>query len=253
MKVTVHQTKDAMGRQAAADGAVKIRAALAEGQRAAIVLATGTSQFEMLQNLVRAEGIDWSRVDVFHLDEYIGLRESHPASFRRFLTERFIERIPCAPAHFHAIDGSADPRTECRRLGELFGACTVDVAFVGIGENGHLAFNDPPADFDTREAFLVVNLDEACRKQQLGEGWFPTLDDVPRQAISMSIDAITKAERIVCTVPDSRKAAVAARAIEGPVTPDLPASILQTHSDCLVHLDSHGAARLKDRGRSAPS
>ncbi len=253
MKVTVHETRAAMGRQAAADGADRIRTALAARGSAAIILATGTSQYEMLQNLVRAEGIDWSKVDVFHLDEYIGLADSHPASFRRFLRERFLERIPCAPARFYTIDGSADPCSECRKLGELIGACTVDVAFVGIGENGHLAFNDPPADFDTREAFIVVKLDEACRRQQLGEGWFPSLDEVPRRAISMSISAIMDAERIICTVPDSRKAAVTAQAVEGPVTPDLPASILQTHADCRLHLDTRGASCLKGRGRNAPS
>lgn len=253
MKVTVHQTKDAMGRRAAADGAEKIGAALAARGSAAIILATGTSQFEMLEHLVRAEGIDWSKVDVFHLDEYIGLAGTHPASFRRFLEERFVERIPCAPAHFHAIDGSVDPRAECRRLGELIAARTVDVAFVGIGENGHLAFNDPPADFATREAFIVVDLDDACRRQQLNEGWFASFDEVPRRAISMSIQTILNGERIICTVPDDRKAAVTARAVEGPVTPDLPASILQTHPDCRLHLDAPAASCLEGRDRTAPS
>lgn len=247
MKVTIHRTKSEMGSCAAVDGAAAIRTAFDVRGRAAIVLATGTSQFEMLNRLVGEEGIDWSLVTVFHLDEYIGLAASHPASFRRFLKERFIERIPGSPADFHAIDGEGDPEAECRRLASLIDARTVDVAFVGIGENGHLAFNDPPADFETRRAFLVVDLDDACRNQQLGEGWFPTLETVPRQAISMSISKILAAKRIVCTVPDSRKASVTARALEGPVVPDLPASILQTHPDCRVHLDLEAAACLEGR------
>ncbi len=247
MKVTIHQTKDAMGGRAAAEGAEKIRAALADRGEAAIVLATGTSQFEMLHCLAREERIDWEKVDIFHLDEYIGLGEDHPASFRRFLRERFIERISSAPAHFHSIDGRAEPEAECRRLGRLIGSRTVDAAFVGIGENGHLAFNDPPADFDTTRPFIVVGLDETCRKQQLGEGWFASLEEVPLSAISMSIRAIMESERIICTVSDSRKATVTAMALEGPITPDLPASILQMHSDCRVHLDVDAAAELEGR------
>src|SRR5208283_3756958 len=198
--------KDArdLGQLAAADAAARIRRAIQERGRAAIVVATGASQFEVLAALVACPAIDWSRVVGFHLDEYRGLPMSHPASFRRYLKERLVDRA--AFREFHYIDGQSDPRTECRRVGDLIRHCPIDVALVGIGENGHLAFNDPPADFDTEEPYLEVTLDEACRRQQLGEGWFASLEEVPRRAISMSIRQIMKSAAIVCSVPDRRKA-----------------------------------------------
>jgi len=248
MELVICEDKEQLGRQAAQRGAALISAALEQFGRATIVLATGASQFEVLDALVSAPAIDWSRVNVFHLDEYLGLSETHPASFRRFLRERFIERLPQQPGVFHFVDGQADPAEECRRLGKLIGGERIDVAFIGIGENGHLAFNDPPADFETDEPYLVVTLDEACRRQQLGEGWFPTLEDVPRQAISMSIRQIMRARNIICSVPDRRKAEAVLGAVEGPVTPEVPASILQQHDGATMYLDPRSASLLS-RGK----
>jgi glucosamine-6-phosphate deaminase len=196
----------------------------------------------MLQELVKAK-VDWSRVTVFHLDEYIGIPETHPASFRKYLRERFVELVH--PAAFYAIDGEADPQKECARLNKIIRKHPIEVAFVGIGENGHLAFNDPPADFDTREPFIVVELDEACRRQQMGEGWFPTLEDVPQKAISMSIRQIMKSSTIICSVPDGRKARAVKNTLEEPVSQLVPASILTTHKDAHLFLDQRSASLLK--------
>lgn len=245
MRLVICQSKEELGRRAAADGAELIRQAVGRGGRANIILATGASQFEMLGELVAAEGIDWGRVTAFHLDEYIGMPDSHPASFRRYLKERFVDRLPQPPAAFHYIDGEADPESECRRVGEVIGEHPIDVAFIGIGENGHLAFNDPPADFRTERAYLVVELDEACRRQQFGEGWFRRLDDVPTRAISMSIRQIMRSAAIICSVPDRRKAEAVRGAVEGPVTPQLPASILQEHQQATIYLDRQSALLLK--------
>lgn len=228
-----------LGRRAAADAAARIRLAIQNQGRAHIIVATGTSQFEVLTALAACPDIDWPRVVGFHLDEYVGLPMSHPASFRRYLKERLVDRL--AFGDFHYIDGEAHPQAECRRVGDLIRQCSIDVALVGIGENGHLAFNDPPADFATEEPYLVVELDEACRRQQLGEGWFPTLDAVPRQAISMSIAQIMKSQAIVCSVSDLRKAQAVRAALRGPVTPQAPASILQQHGSAAIYLDPPAA------------
>jgi len=187
--------------------------------------------------------MDWSKVTGFHLDEYIGLPVTHPASFRKYLKERFMEKVPIRAFHF--INGENDPKEECKCVGEIIQAHPIDVAFVGIGENGHLAFNDPPADFETDEPYIVVKLDEACRRQQLGEGWFKTLDEVPDRAISMSIQQILQSKVIICTVPDSRKAEAVKKVVEGKVTPDVPASILQQHPQTMLYLDANAAALLK--------
>ena len=242
MEVIVCDTKDELGRRAAADGAELIRSAVAARGRANVILATGASQFEMLAALVAAEGIEWPCVTCFHLDEYVGMPMGHPASFRKYLKERFVDRLATPPAAFHYVDAEADPHAECRRLGELIARHPIDVAFIGIGENGHLAFNDPPADFQTDEPYLVVELDEACRRQQFGEGWFPTLDAVPRRAISMSIRQILKSAAIVCSVPDRRKAEAVCGAVEGPITPEVPASILREHPQAALYLDPESAS-----------
>ncbi len=244
MNLTFCPTKQDLGRAAATDGAEAIRAAIEERGHASVILATGASQFEVLAELVAAEGVDWSKVTAFHLDEYIGMPISHPASFRKFLKERFVARLPQPPAAFHYIDGEADPAAECERVGQIIAKCPIDAAFIGIGENGHLAFNDPPADFQTEEPYLVVDLDEACRRQQLGEGWFPTFEDVPRQAISMSIRQIMRSATIICSVPDRRKAEAVRGAVEGPVTPQLPASILQQHAGATIYLEPDSASLL---------
>lgn len=245
MNVRIFETKEELGRQAAADGTELIRQAHALRGEANIILATGASQFEVLAALVQADVIDWSRVTCFHLDEYVGMPITHDASFRKYLKERFVDRLPQPPAAFHYLNAEQDCQAECQRLGDLIRQHPIDVAFIGIGENGHLAFNDPPADFETEEPYLVVDLDEACRKQQLGEGWFPTLDDVPKQAISMSVRQILKSSHIVCSVPDERKAKAVKGAVEGPVTPDLPASILQQHDQTTIYLDKPAASLLK--------
>ncbi|WP_420104375.1 glucosamine-6-phosphate deaminase [Bosea sp. (in: a-proteobacteria)] len=238
--------KAELGRLAAEWGAQAIREALARDGQASIIVATGASQFEMLEQLVRAEGIDWSKVTAFHLDEYVGLLESHPASFRRYLRERFLAPLGNRPV-FVPVNGDGDAQAEAKKLGEAIAGRRICVCFAGIGENCHLAFNDPPADFDTDEPYLVVNLDEACRRQQLGEGWFPDLDSVPEQAISMSIRQILRSELIVLSVSDTRKAEAAKAALEGPVTNMAPASILQTHPRAVMFLDQPAAALLGRR------
>ncbi len=245
MDVIVCKDKEELGRKAARRGADFIRQAVAEKGKATIILATGASQFEMLANLVK-EDVDWAKVTAFHLDEYIGLPETHPASFRNYLKERFASKVPIG--QFYFVNGEAeDPQAECRRLGELITRHPVDVAFVGIGENGHLAFNDPPADFNTEEPYLVVELDEACRRQQLGEGWFASLEEVPSRAISMSIRQILKSKAIICAVPDLRKAEAVKKAVEGPVTPELPSSILQTHPQTFLYLEPESASLLSEK------
>lgn len=244
MDVRVHPDKGSLGAAAAAEGTAEIRRALATRGMANVILATGASQFEMLDALVAAD-IDWSRVTVFHLDEYVGLPVSHGASFRRYLRERVILRLAARPTFIEVNGEAADLRAETARLGALISQHPIDVCFAGIGENGHLAFNDPPADFETDEPYLVVDLDEACRRQQLGEGWFPDLSAVPAQAISMGIRQILKSRKIVLSVPDARKAAAVAAAVNGPVTPMCPASILQRHPDATLHLDAASAAGLK--------
>ena len=244
MKISIHDDRASLGRQVAADAAEAIRSAARDRGGVALVVATGSSQFEVLSELVAQPGIPWERVTVFHLDEYVGLSPAHAASFRRYLRERFVHRLPTKPAAFHELDGEADPATECRRLAALVPAGPFDVALVGIGENAHLAFNDPPADFEATEPYLVVALDEACRRQQVGEGWFATLADVPTQAISMSVPRILSSRTILCSVPDRRKAEAVRASVEGPVTPNVPASILQRHPDCRLHLDREAAALL---------
>jgi len=248
MDIEIFEHEALMAAAAARSGAAALGAALARDGTATILLATGTSQFKMLEALVAMEGIDWPKVTVFHLDEYIGLPATHPASFRRYLKERVDDRLPGLGA-FHYVNGdAADPEAEAGRLGRLIRRHPAAVGFIGIGENGHLAFNDPPADFATDEPFIVVTLDKACRRQQMGEGWFPTLDDVPARAISMSIRQILAARTLIVTVPDARKAAAVKNAVEGPVDARCPASILQIHGDCRLFLDQGAASLLGRRG-----
>ena len=242
MEIVISNPKSELGKKAAITGAGFISEAIKRNGSANIIVATGASQFEMLNELIKQD-VDWSKVTAFHLDEYIGISEKHPASFRKYLKERFVEKISLR--QFHYVDGETDPHAECRRLGEIISKHPIDVAFVGIGENGHLAFNDPPADFDTEEPYLVVNLDKKCRQQQLGEGWFPTFDDVPEQAISMSVKQIMKSKTIICCVPDVRKADAVKGSLEGTVTPMVPASILQQHEAVWIYLDKESSSLLK--------
>ena len=244
MEIIIHPDRAESGRAAAKYGAELLRTAIEEQGRASIIVATGASQFEMLAALVAEDGIDWPRVTGFHLDEYIGIPDSHPASFRNYLRERFVERVPLG--QFHYVNAETDPEAECRRLGELIRSYSIDVAFVGIGENGHLAFNDPPADFQATDPYLIVELDDACRRQQSGEGWFPTFDEVPRRAISMSVRQILRSRSIVCTVPDTRKAEAVRNTVQGPVTASVPASILQQHPRTTLFLDQAAASLLAE-------
>jgi glucosamine-6-phosphate deaminase len=245
LQINIATTKAELGQAAARDAAAIINHAIAERNSAYVIAATGASQFEFLDTLT-LEPIDWSKVTFFHLDEYVDLPESHPASFRRYLRERIVSRVH--PRAFHFIDGEADNvHDECRRVGQLITRQAVDVAFVGIGENGHLAFNDPPADFDTDEPYIVVNLDVACRQQQVSEGWFKSIDEVPAQAISMSIKQILRSREILCIVPDRRKAEAVKASVELNVNSMHPASILQTHERVRLYLDSDSSALLSNR------
>ena len=243
MKIITAENKKELGQQAAQHGADLIRRALRKNGKANIIVATGASQFEMLATLA-TENIDWHHVTGFHLDEYVGLPITHGASFRGYLWQRFISKLPLPLAAFHYIDAEINPEAECKRLDKIIEKHPIDVAFIGIGENGHVAFNDPPADFKTTKPYLVVELDEACRRQQLGEGWFKTLKDVPKRAISMSVNQITKSSAIICSVPDQRKAEAVKNCLKGPVSPEAPASILQKHKNATVYLDPESASLL---------
>ncbi len=242
MNTKIFDNKISLGQAAAEQAANAIRQALAAKGNARIIAATGASQFEFLDALTKAPNIEWTKVEMFHLDEYIGMSIAHPASFRKYLLERFIQ--PTGMTNYHLLDGEADLSEACANANAAISSAPIDVAFVGIGENGHLAFNDPPADFAIETPYIIVNLDEACRRQQFGEGWFPTLEDVPQQAISMSIQQILKAREIVCVVPDTRKAQAVKACLEGEISPLAPASILRTHRNVTVYLDSDSAALL---------
>jgi len=242
MQIKILEDKQSLGRTAAEHAARSLRAALREQGQARIVAATGASQFEFLDVLASATGIDWSRIELFHLDEYVGLPVTHPASFRRYLLERLIHKAGIT--RHHLLDGEENPQAVARKVGSELVSKPVDVAFVGIGENGHLAFNDPPADFETSEPYIVVDLDEACRKQQVGEGWFVSLADVPTKAISMSIRQILRAKEIVAVVPEARKAKAVKACLEGEIRPLAPASALRQHPNATVYLDKDSASLL---------
>ena len=246
MDVKIFTSRLDLAQAAASEAASLIQQAIAARSQAYLIAATGTSQFEFLEALVNQPGIDWGQVTFFHLDEYVGLPKTHPASFRRYLQKRIVDQIQ--PLAFHFLNGdAADPLAECRRVGELISRQTIDAAFVGIGENGHLAFNDPPADFEIEEPYLIVELDEVCRRQQVGEGWFESIEAVPTQAISMSIQQILKARNVLCVVPDRRKATAVRDCLELAVSPLHPASALQQHANATIYLDTESAALLKSR------
>lgn len=235
LTVCVYENKRELGKAAADVGERLINEAMVARGEAVIILATGSSQFEFLESLV-ARPVDWSHVTAFHLDEYIGLSPHHPASFRKYLCDRVFTRVMVK--EYHLIQGDREnPQDECRRISTMFDRYHVDVAFIGIGENGHIAFNDPPASFDDTVSFKVVQLDEKCRQQQFNEGWFETIDTVPRLAITMTIPAIMRSRAIVCTVPDARKAAAVRDTLNLPVSPIIPASILRTHEHAMLLLD----------------
>jgi len=242
MEVKTYTDRLTMSRAAARQAAQAIRDAIAARGAARIVAATGASQFDFLDALTAAPAIDWTRVEMFHLDEYVGLAIDHPASFRKYLLERLVRKAGIARAHW--LDGERDAPRVAGEVGRELAAAPVDVAFVGIGENGHLAFNDPPADFETDAPYVIVTLDEACRRQQVGEGWFASVADVPSHAISMSIRQILKSREIICVVPDARKARAVEACVQGNVSPMAPASALQRHARTTVYLDRESAALL---------
>ena len=242
MIVKIFDDKQALAQAAAEQAASTLRKAMTARGHARIIAATGASQFEFLDALTSDRDIDWPNVEMFHLDEYIGLSADHPASFRKYLRERLIEKAGIT--QYHLLDGESDPLATIALVGPALNSAPIDVAFVGIGENGHLAFNDPPADFDTDAPYLIVELDEACRRQQLGEGWFANFADVPRSAISMSIRQILKASEILVIVPDARKAQAVKNCLEGEISPLAPASILRSHANVTVYLDRDSSALL---------
>ena len=251
MKIEVSTTKGECSVAAADRGAEILKQAIAAKGRASFIVATGASQFDFLKAMTEKEEINWRLTTMYHLDEYIGMNADHPASFRRYLKERLVDAI--RPGTVHFIQGEADdPAAECRRINKIISQDKIDVAFVGIGENGHLAFNDPPADFDTRLPYIIVKLDEACRQQQYGEGWFSSLEEVPTMAISMSIQQIMKSEVIICTVPDERKARAVKQCFEGEISPLHPASILRKHPRAFVYLDCDAASLLGPVGGNYP-
>ena len=243
MLLKVFNDRIVLGQAAAEQASAAIRRALAERGQARIIAATAASQLEFLDALTRAPGIDWLRVEVFHLDEYIGLPVAHPGSFRKMLVEQLVRKTGIVD--YHLLDGdAADPLDVVRRVGTRLAAAPIDIAFLGIGENGHIAFNDPPADFQTEEPYIIVNLDEACRQQQVGEAWFADISQVPKRAISMSARQILKATEILAVVPGIRKAQAVKACVEDTISPMLPASILRTHPNATVYLDKNSASLL---------
>ena len=249
-KIEILADKYSLGQAAADHAARSVRRALSNQGSARLVAATGASQFEFLDALTRAPNIDWSRVELFHLDEYVGLPSTHPASFRKYLFERLIHKVGIR--RYHLLDGDGDPQGAVIKIGAELQSKPVDILFAGIGENGHLAFNDPPADFQASDPYLIVDLDEACRQQQVNEGWFSKLTDVPKKAISMSVRQILRSKEIIAVVPDTRKARAVKACLEGDISPMMPASILRTHPNATIYLDTDSAALLSPGVYTAP-
>jgi glucosamine-6-phosphate deaminase len=242
MKVFIFPNRQAMSEAAARHVASSLARAIAAQGDVRMVPATAASQLDFQRALIRQPGIDWSGVEVFQLDEYIGLADSHPASFRSMLRTNLIDPTSLGRYHLIEISAGSDPDVARTRLNRAIAERPVDLAVLGIGENAHLAFNDPPADFETTEPYIVVSLDEACRTQQVGEGWFPRLEDVPTTAVTMSVRQMLSARELVVIVPDQRKAAAVRAALESPVDPNVPASILRTHDNVTLYLDEAAAS-----------
>ena len=243
MLLRVFNDKISLGNAAAEQAATAIRRAITTQGRARIIAATAASQLEFLAALTKAPGIDWSKVEAFHLDEYIGLPITHAGSFRKMLMEQLVAKTGIT--HYHLLEGDAkDPAAAVREVSKELASAPIDLAFLGIGENGHVAFNDPPADFDTEAPYIIVTLDEACRRQQVGEAWFSDISQVPKHAISMSAQQILKAREILAVVPDQRKAAAVKACFEGEISPMAPASILRRHPNATVYLDKDSASLL---------
>lgn len=249
MLLKVFDDKVSLGKAAAAQASAAIRSAIADHGQARVVAASAASQFEFLEALTATSVIDWQKVELFHLDEYIGLPMTHPASFCKFLQEHLIARTGITK--YHLLDGSLDPEETIRRTCKALSAAPIDITFLGIGENGHVAFNDPPADFEIEDPYIIVTLDQACRRQQVGEGWFKNLEAVPQQAISMSVRQVLKAKEILAVVPDARKAPAIKACFDGPIGPMAPSSILRTHPNAIIYLDRQSSALLSPATLSA--
>jgi len=244
VKIRVFEEKKSLGHAAAEQAALAMSRAIRKSGWARIVVATGASQFEFLEALISIPNLDWSQVEMFQLDEYLDLPATHRASCRKYLLERLINKTSIIK--YHLLDPGRDPESAVKHFGKELNEHDVDVAFVGIGENGHLAFNDPPADFQTEEPYLIVDLNEACRQQQVNEGWFKEISEVPRRAISMSVHQILRAKEIIAVVPEARKAQATKLCFEGPITPVAPASALRNHPNTTVFLDKDSAALLDE-------
>lgn len=238
MEIRICKDRAALGKSAALYVAQRLREVIAEKGEARIALSTGASQFDTLAYLVQQD-VPWERVVMFHLDEYVDLPETHPASFRKYLKEKFTSKVTVKEAHF--VDGTEENRRElCRLIAEA----PIDVGLIGIGENGHIAFNDPPADFDARDPYIVVNLNDTCKQQQVGEGWFATPDDVPKQAVSMSAGQIMKCREIVSCVPYAVKASAVYNTLTQPVNNMVPATIMKTHPAFTLYIDGESAKQI---------
>ena len=242
MKIEIFENSIELGKVAATQCAAIINDAIARQGKARIVLSTGMSQFDTITALTEVD-IDWSKVEMFHLDEYIGLPESHPASFRKYLKERFLNRVNIKQAFL--VDGENDPQKVIAFLSDEIHKEPVDLGLIGIGENAHIAFNDPPADFETKDAFICVTLNDTCKQQQVGEGWFATLDDVPKQAISMSVYQIMQCRQIVSCVPFAVKAKAIKDTLGNELTNMVPATMLKQHPHCTLYLDKESASQIK--------
>ncbi len=242
--VEVYQDAPAMGRAAAKIAAGLLSSAISRCGTARVVVGTGPSQQELIANLVETPGLEWSAIEVFHMDEYVGISPDHPASFRRWLRDHIIDRVPVKAAYY--MNGDApDPDAECRRYGQLLDAAPIDITFLGFGENGHIAFNDPHvADFHDPLTVKRVRLDDRCRLQQVGEGHFATIDDVPPEAITITCSGLLRCRTAFAFVPDRRKAEAVRCALEGPLTESCPASLVLTHAAARIFLDSQSAALL---------
>ncbi len=243
MQLKIFPDATSLAKAAAIQAGITIRNSIREHGSARIIAATGASQFKFLDELTKAPDIDWARVEMFHLDEYLGMPATHPASFQKYLLDRLIKKTGIN--RYHLLNGEDDPSKVINRVSAEIRKAPVDIAFVGVGENGHLAFNDPPADFETDKSYIVVQLDEASRRQQLGENWFKSLNEVPRLAISMTIRQILKSKQILCIVPEARKARAVAKCFQGHISPLAPASILRTHPNAFIYLDNDSASLLR--------
>lgn len=241
MKLVVNKDKYELGYQSAVHTAQKLNEAIAKQGFARILLSTGASQFTFFEEIVKQD-VDWGKVEMFHLDEYVGISAEHPASFKRYLLDRFVNKVPLKAAHL--IDGQKEPKETIKELTQLLNQAPIDVGLIGIGENAHIAFNDPPADFDDTNAYKVVTLAERCLQQQIGEGWFKSVEETYKQAISMSCLQIMKCKTIICAVPYKVKAEAIYNTLTNEVTPNVPATLLKTHNDCTVYCDCDSASLL---------